>query len=179
MGQRLEFLEGRKAALLAILLFGLTFRLGFDGVHPDLIDVLIMARLEISITVPLAFSGWPAVQATPPTTKEDAAKEEEDPGGEGKPDGVSDRGATASAVYPGFCQEKEGKVEDEGDHCHGCGKARNAGAATGHRHFSDMREETEDSRSSGQGECDDVKDETVCYPFDNHIGELDPGAVPE
>jgi len=138
-----------------------------------------MTRLEISGTALLPFPGWPAAQATPPTTEEDAAKEEKDPGGNSEPDGVTDRSATSSAVYPGFCQEKEGKVENEGNHSHSCGEARNAGAATCHRHFSDMREETEDGRSCGQGECDDVKDETVCYPFDNHVRELDRGGVPE
>jgi len=138
-----------------------------------------MTRLEISGTALLVSPGWPTFQATPPTTEEDAAKEEEDPGGNGEPDGVTDRGATASAVYPGFCQEKESKVENEGDHSHSCGKARNAGAATCHRHFSDVCEETEDSRSCGQGERDDVKDETVRDPFDNYVGELDPGGVPE
>jgi len=42
-----------------------------------------------------------------------------------------------------------------------------------------MSEETEHGRSSGQDEGDDMEDEAVCYPFDNHIGELDPGFVSE
>ena len=42
-----------------------------------------------------------------------------------------------------------------------------------------MREKTEHSRSCGQDECDDMEDEAVCYPFYNHVGELDSGAVSE
>ena len=137
-GQGLEFLEGGKTTFLAILLFSLTFRFGFDGVHPDLVDILIVTRLEITGATPLAFPGWSVAQTTPPATEEDAAEEEEDPGSDGKPDGIADRSATAGAVYPGFCQEKECQVEDEGDHSHSCGKAGNACAATRHRHFSDM-----------------------------------------
>jgi hypothetical protein len=47
MSQGCRFCETRKAALRAILLFGLTIRFGFDGVHPYLIHVLTMTRLEI------------------------------------------------------------------------------------------------------------------------------------
>lgn len=85
--------------------------------------MLVVARLEISSTTPLAFPRWPVAQTAPPTTEEDAAEKEEDPGSDGEPDGVTDRSASASAVYPGFCQEEEGKVEDEGDHSHSCGEA--------------------------------------------------------
>lgn len=52
--QGLELLEGRKAALFAILLFSLTFRLGFDGVHPDAINILIITGFEIPSTAPTA-----------------------------------------------------------------------------------------------------------------------------
>lgn len=173
------FRESRKAALLAILLFGLTICFGFDGVHPYLIRVLIMTRLEIPRTTPLAFPGWPAAQTTSPTTKEDTTEEEEDPGDDGKPYGVTDCSAAARAVNPGFCQEEERKVEDESDHSHSCGEAGNTGAAACHGHFSDMGQETEHSRSCGQDECDDVKYEAVRDPFDNDVGKLDPGVVSE
>lgn len=177
--QGLVFLEGWKAGFLAILLFGLALRLGFDGVHPQLINVLIITRLEISGTAPLAFPRWPAVQTTSPTTEEDAAEEEEDPGSDGEPDGVTERSAAASTVYPGFCQEEERKVEDEGNHSHGCGEAGNAGTATRHGHLSNVREEAKDSRACGQSECDDVEDETVRYPFDDDIGKLNLCVVSE
>lgn len=83
-------MEGREAVFFAILLFGLALRLGFDGVHPQLIDLLIIARLEISGTAPLAFPRWPAAQTTSATTEEDTTEEEEDPGGDSEPDGVTD-----------------------------------------------------------------------------------------
>lgn len=132
-----------------------------------------MTRLEFSSSTPLGFPGWPVFQATPSTTEEDAAEEEEGPGGNGEPDGVTDHGATTSAVYPGLCQEKEGEIENEGNHSHSCGKTRNAGTATCHGHFSDVREETEYGRSRGQSECDDVKDKAISYPFDNNVGDFD------
>ena len=138
-----------------------------------------MTRLEISRATPFVLSGWPAVETTPPTTEEDTAEEEEDPSGEGEPDGVADRGIATSAIYPGFCEEKKRDVEDEGDHSHSCGETRYTGAATRHGHFTDVCEETEDGRSGGQDECDDVEDEAVRYPFDNYIGNLYPGGVPE
>lgn len=90
VGQGLVLLEGWKAALLAIFLFSLTFRLGLDGIHPYLIDVLIVARLEVSSTAPLAFSGWSVTETAPSATKQEAAEKEEDPSGDGEPDGVSD-----------------------------------------------------------------------------------------
>ena len=121
--QGLVFLEGGKATFLAILLFGLTFRLGLDGVHPHLIDVLVVTGFEIPCTAPLPFPGWPAIQTAPSTTEEDAAEKEEDPSGNSEPNGVTDRSTTTSAIDPGFCQEKERKVEDEGNHSHSCGKA--------------------------------------------------------
>lgn len=175
--QGLVFLEGRKTAFIAILLFSLAFRLGFDGVHPYLIDVWIITRLEISGTAPLAFPRWSAVQTTSPTTEEDAAEEEEDPGSDSEPDGVTDRSAAAGAVYPGFCQEEKGKVEDEGDHSHSCGEAGNAGTATCHGHFSNVGEKAERSRARGQNECNDVEDKTVRYPFNDDVGKLDPCVI--
>lgn len=42
-----------------------------------------------------------------------------------------------------------------------------------------MGEETEDSRTCGQDECDDVENKAVCYPFDDYIGDLDLGVVAE
>ena len=42
-----------------------------------------------------------------------------------------------------------------------------------------MCEETEHGRSGGQSKRDDVEDEAVCYPFDNHVGELDPSVISE
>jgi hypothetical protein len=144
-----------------------------------LINVLVVTGLEISRPAPFAFPRWPVAQTAPPTTEEDAAKEEKDPGSDGEPDGVTDRSAAAGAVYPGFCQEEERKVEDEGDHSHSCGEARNAGAATRHGHLSNVREEAEHSRACGQSKCDDMEDEAVRYPFDNNIGELDPCVIPE
>jgi len=42
-----------------------------------------------------------------------------------------------------------------------------------------MGEETEHSRSRGQGERNDVEDEAVGYPFDNDIGNLDICAISE
>jgi hypothetical protein len=179
VSQGLILLEGRKAALFAVLLFCLAFGLGLDGVHPDLIDVLIMTGLEVPSSAPLVFPGGPVVQTTPSTTEEDAAEEEEDPGGKGEPDCITDRSLTAGAVYPGLCQEKERQVEDEGEHSHRCGKAGDAGAATCGGDFSDMCEETEDSRSCGQGECDDVEDEAVCDPFDEDVGDFDLGVISE
>lgn len=177
--QGLVFLEGRKATFFAILLFGLAFGLGFDGIHPHLIDVLIVTGLKVPCTASLAFPGWPAIETTPSTTEEDAAEKEEDPGSSSEPDGIAYSSAAPGTFDPGFCEEKEGKVEDEGDHSHSCGKARNAGAATRHGHFSDVGEETEHSRSSGQDERDDVEDEAVGYPFDDDVGKLYFCGVPE
>jgi hypothetical protein len=178
--QRLVLLEGWQTTFVAILLFSLTFRLRFYSVQPDLINVLIVTRLEISSCAPPVFpSGWPIAQTAPPTTEEEAAEEEEDPGGDSEPDGVADWGLTTSTIDPGFCQEKEGKVEDEGEHSDGCGKTWDASATACGGDFSDMREETEDSRTCGQGECDDVENKAVCYPFNNYIGDLNLGVVPE
>ena len=87
--QGLILLEGWKAAFLAIFLFSLAFSLDFDGVHPELISVLIIARLEISSGTP-APPGRSVTETTPSTTEEDAAEEEEDPGGDGEPDSVTD-----------------------------------------------------------------------------------------
>lgn len=42
-----------------------------------------------------------------------------------------------------------------------------------------MCKETKESRSSGQDERDNVEDETVCQPFGDDIGDLDPAVVPE
>ena len=111
--------------------------------------MFIIARLEVSRAAPLAFPRWPTAQTTSPTTEEDAAEEEENPGGDGEPDGVTDRSAAAGTVYPGLCQEEEREVEDEGNHSHSRGEAGNAGTATCHRHFSNMREEAEHSRACG------------------------------
>ena len=138
-----------------------------------------MTGLEISCTTPLALPRWPFVEATPSATKEDATEEEGGPGYDSEPDGVTERGITASAVYPGFGQEKEGKVEDESDHSHSCGEARYAGAATRHGHFTDVCEETEHGRSGGQSECDGVEDEAVRYPFNDNIGKLDLRVISE
>lgn len=55
--QGLYLLESRQAAFLTILLFSLAFRLCLDSVHSDLINVLIVAWLEISGCTPLAFPG--------------------------------------------------------------------------------------------------------------------------
>lgn len=85
----MEFLERWQATFLAILLFSLAFRLGIDGVHPNLIDVLVVTGLEISSRAPPAPPGWPVAQTTPSTTEEEAAEEEEDPGGYSEPDGVA------------------------------------------------------------------------------------------
>ena len=121
-----------------------------------------MTRLKVSCSAPLVAPGWPVAHTTPSTTEKYAAEEEESPGGDGEPDGVTNRSLTSIAVYPGLCQEKESKVKDEGKHGHGCGETGDAGATTRQGDLSDMCEETEDSRSSGQDECDDVEDKTVC-----------------
>jgi hypothetical protein len=42
-----------------------------------------------------------------------------------------------------------------------------------------MCEETEESRSSGQDEGDNVEDEDVGYPFGDYIGDLDAGVITE
>lgn len=160
-GQRLEFLEGRESTFLAILLFGLTVCLGLDGVHPNLIDILVVTWLEVASSTPSVFPRWSASQATPSTTEEDATEEKQDPGCEGEPDGDANRGFTTSTIYPGSCQEKEGEVEDEGDHCNGRSKAGDASTTTRRGNFSDVGEKTEDSGPSCQDECDDVEDEAV------------------
>ena len=179
VSQGLNLLESRQAACLAILLFSLAFRLCFDSVHPDLINVLIIAWLEISGCTPLAFPGWPIAQTTSPTTKEDAAEEEEDPCRDGEPYGVADRCLTASAFDPGPCQEEEREVKDEGQHGNSGGKTGDAGATTCRGDLSDMGKKTKDSRTRGQCEGNDVEDETVGYPFGDYVGDLDSRVVPE
>lgn len=42
-----------------------------------------------------------------------------------------------------------------------------------------MSEETENGRSCGQDECDDVENEAVCYPFDDYVRDLDLGIISE
>lgn len=179
VSQGLGLLESRQATFLEILLFSLAFRLCFDSVHPDLINVLIITGLKISGCTPLAFPGRPIAQTTSPTTKEDAAEEEEDPCCDGEPYGVADRCLTASAVDPGLCQEKEREVKYEGQHGNSGGKTGDTGTATCRGDLSDMSKKTEDSGTCGQDECNDVEDETVCYPFGDYVGDLDSRVVPE
>jgi hypothetical protein len=138
-----------------------------------------MTGFEISRTAPFAFPGRSVAQTTPSTAEEDAAEEEEDPGGEGEPNRDTDGGVAAGGLYPGFCQEEERKVEDERGHGHGRGKSRYASAATCHGYFADMCEETEHSRSGGQDERDDVEEEAVGYPFGNYVWNLKLGLISE
>lgn len=73
--QGLDLLESGQATFLAVFLLSLTFRLGFDGVHPDLVNILIITRLEITGRTPLAFPGWSITQTTPPAAEENTAEE--------------------------------------------------------------------------------------------------------
>jgi hypothetical protein len=46
----------------------------------------------------------------------ETAAEEEDPGDKDEPGGIADGGGTTwNFVYPSFCDEQGGDIEDEGD----------------------------------------------------------------